>query len=77
MSHRRNSIVLGGVGVRVLRKGKEVERTIVFHHIFVSVPMTFGDYCRNIEENNKDHLVLRQTDIVNQSANQLEGVNKW
>ena len=45
MSHRRNNIVLGGVGVRVLRKDEEVERTMVFHHIFVSVPRTFGDYC--------------------------------
>ena len=48
MSHRRNDIVLGGVGgVRVLRKDEEVERTKVFHHIFVSVPRTFGDYCRS------------------------------
>ena len=38
MSHRRNNIVLGGVGVRVLRKDEEIERTKVFHH-------TFGDYC--------------------------------
>ena len=45
VSHRRNNIVFGGVGVRVLRKDVEVERTMVFHHIFVSVPMTFGDYC--------------------------------
>ena len=46
VSHRRNNIVLGGVGVRVLRKDEEIERTKVFHHIFVSVPRTFGDYCR-------------------------------
>ena len=45
VSHRRNNIVLGGVGVRVLRKDEEIERTKVFHHIFVSVPRTFGDYC--------------------------------
>ena len=45
VSHRRNNIVLGGVGVRVLRKDEEVERTMVFHHIFVSVPRTFDDYC--------------------------------
>ena len=48
VSHRRNNIVLGGVGVRVLRKDvdEEVERTMVFHHIFVSVSRTFGDYYR-------------------------------
>ena len=46
MSHRRNNIVLGGVGVRVRCKDEEVERTMVFHHIFASVPRTFGDYCR-------------------------------
>ena len=34
------------MGVRVLRKDEEVESTKVFHHIFVSVPRTFGDYCR-------------------------------
>ena len=45
MSHRRNNIVLGGVGVRIRYKDEEVERTMVFHHIFVSVPRTFGDYC--------------------------------
>ena len=44
MSHRRNNIVLGGVGVRVWCKDEEVERIKVFHHIFVSVPRTFGDY---------------------------------
>ena len=34
MPHRRKNIVLGGVGVRVRRKDEEVERTMVFHHIF-------------------------------------------
>ena len=50
VSHRRNNIVLGGVGVCVLRKDEEIERTKVFHHIFVSVPRTFGDYCSYINE---------------------------
>ena len=45
VSHRRNNIVLGGVGVRVRCKDEEVERTMVFCHIFVSVPRTFSDYC--------------------------------
>ena len=45
MSHRQNNIVLGGVGVGVRCKDEEIERTMVFHHIFVSVPRTFGDYC--------------------------------
>ena len=48
VSRRWNNIVLGGVGVRVLRKDEEIERTKVFHHIFVSVPRTFGDYCRSV-----------------------------
>ena len=52
VSHRRNNIVLGGVGVRVLRKDEEIERTKLFHHIFVSVPRTFGDYCSYINTNN-------------------------
>ena len=47
MSHRRNNIVLGGVGLRVLRKDEEVGRTKAFHLIFVIVPRTFGDYCRS------------------------------
>ena len=45
VSHRRNNSVLGEVGVRVRYKDEEVERTMVFYHIFVSVPRTFGDYC--------------------------------
>ena len=32
VSHRRNNIVLGGVGIRVRRKYEEVERTMVFNH---------------------------------------------
>ena len=49
MSHRQNNIVLGGVGVRVRCKAEEVERTMVFDHIFAKVPRTFGDYCRYIK----------------------------
>ena len=37
MSHRRYNIVLGGVGVRIRCKDEEVEKTMVFHHIFVIV----------------------------------------
>ena len=44
------------MGVRVLRKGKKVERTMVFHHIFVSVPRTFGDYCTSVWEKNSDEV---------------------
>ena len=47
MSHRRKNIVLEGVEVRVRCKDEEVERTMVFHHILVSVPRTFGDYCNS------------------------------
>ena len=47
MSHRRKNIVLEGAGVRVRCKDEEVERTLVPHHILVSVPRTFGDYCRS------------------------------
>ena len=32
------------MGVRVQCKDEEVERTMVFHHILVSIPRTFGDY---------------------------------
>ena len=46
MSRRPHNIVLGGIGVRVKRKDEEVERSMVFNHIFVSVPKTFGEYCR-------------------------------
>ena len=46
VSHRRKNIVLGEVRVRVRCKDEEVERTMVFHHIFVSVPRTSCDYCR-------------------------------
>ena len=56
VSHRRNNIVLGGVGVRVLRKDEEIERTKVFHHIFVSVTRTFGDYCRFLWNSQEDEL---------------------
>ena len=31
--------------MRVRCKDEEVERTMAFHHISVSVPRTFGDYC--------------------------------
>ena len=36
------------MGACVQCKDEEDERTMVFHHIFVSVPRTFGDYCRDI-----------------------------
>ena len=49
VSHRRNNIVLGGVGVRVRCKDEEVERTMVFCHIFVSVPRTFADCCSYVQ----------------------------
>ena len=39
------TLFLGEWGVRVRCKDKEIERTMVFHHIFASVPRTFGDYC--------------------------------
>ena len=45
VSQRRNNIVLGGEGLHVWCKDEEVERTIVFHRIFVSVPRTVGDCC--------------------------------
>ena len=61
VSHRRNNIVLGGVRVRVLRKDEEIERIKVFHHIFVSVPRTFGDYCSINESEN--HIVIMETFI--------------
>ena len=35
----------GEWGVRVRCRDEEVERTMVFHHIFVSVPRTFSNYC--------------------------------
>ena len=57
MSHRRNNIVLEGVGERVRCKDEEVERTIVFHHIFASVPRTFGDYC--ISHNRTGSIFIR------------------
>ena len=41
----KTTLSSGGVGVRVRCKDEEVEMTTVFHHIFVSVPRTFGD-CR-------------------------------
>ena len=50
VSHRRNNIVLGRVGVRVRCKDEEVERTMVFHHIFVTVPRIFGNYCTNCRQ---------------------------
>ena len=48
MSHRGKNIVLGGVGVRIRCKDEEVERNMVFHHFFVSVQRTFGDYCSSV-----------------------------
>ena len=50
MSHRPNNIVLGGVGVCVWCKDEGVEKTMVFHHLFVSAPMTFGNYCMPLEK---------------------------
>ena len=44
VSHRQENIVLGEVGARVRCKDEEVERTMDFHHFFVSIPRTFGDY---------------------------------
>ena len=32
--------------MRVKRTYEEVERSMVVYHIFVSVPRTFGGYCR-------------------------------
>ena len=40
------NIALAGMGVRVKRTDEEVERSMVVYHIFVSVPRTFGGYCR-------------------------------
>ena len=48
VSHRRDNIVLGEVEVRVRCKDDEVERNMVSHLIFVSVPRSFGDYCRSL-----------------------------
>ena len=47
-SHRRNSIVQRGVGLRVrCNDGIHVRGICVFHHFLVSVPRTFVDYCTN------------------------------
>ena len=32
VSHRRNKIILGGVGVRLRCKDEEVEMNMVYHH---------------------------------------------
>ena len=45
MSYRRNIIVSAGVELHVRCKDEEVERAMIFHRIFVSVPRTVGDYC--------------------------------
>ena len=45
MSCGPHNIVIRGMGVRVKRKDEEVERSMVFNHIFGSVPWTFGEYC--------------------------------
>ena len=37
-SHTRNNIVPEGVGVRVRCKNEEVERTMILHPFFVSIP---------------------------------------
>ena len=48
MSRGPHDIVLGGMRVPVKRKDEEVERNMVFNHIFVGVPRTFGEYCRYV-----------------------------
>ena len=65
MSYRRKNIVLEGAGVRVRCKDEEVERTMVFHHILVSVPRTFGDYCNS------------DSDIIQILAGPPTGPKKW
>ena len=45
MSRGPHNIALDGMGVRVKRKDEEVERSMVFNHLFVGVPRTFGEYC--------------------------------
>ena len=47
MSRGPQNIAIGGMGVRVKRTDEEVERSMVFNHIFVSFPRTFSEYCRS------------------------------
>ena len=43
MSRGPHDIVLGGMRVPVKRTDEEVERSMVFNHIFVGVPRIFGE----------------------------------
>ena len=49
ISQGPHSIVLGGMWVRVKRTFEKVERSMVFNHLFVGVPRTFGEYCGCME----------------------------
>ena len=48
ISRRPNTILLGGMRVRVKRTDEEVKRSMVVHLIFLSVRRTFGGYCKCI-----------------------------
>ena len=52
MSRGPHNIVIGGMGVRVKRKNEEVEKSMVFNHLFLGAPRTFGEYCSLLERAN-------------------------